>query len=366
MKYNNTILIIGLLALYSLLSCQKPMQTGVLVDFNGTFNGKLYLSYLESQYVPNDTTTLRHDGVYYFNFKNKPFGCYKLLADSIHSFEFVWDSDTIIKINAMLNEFDDAAVAGSHSAKVLKIADGLIEQLEEKIQILMDYWQITDPKQLPKQKRDSLIHQMEILRKACKNSCDSLINENPSSFANIHILNKKTKQLPLYNIIEDFNRFNMIADQLAAKYPKNGTIDGFKKQLVTLQPLIGKINNMRPGNKIIEIEMMMQDSTIKNLSTQHTEKKAIFIGTFDNHFDLQNHFMTVIQPLKQKGYNIFETFTDSVPAEYEAKWFYGIIYKPKNYFKKMPLPIIILIDTDQKIIFKTPYITDLKEQLTNL
>ena len=223
------------------IGCQKEAQIGILIDLNGTFKDTLYLSYLKNSFEVSDTATLRKDGVYYFNLRHKPYGCYKLITDSLHSFELVVDCDTLIKINATYNNFANATFSGSKSTKLTKEAATISNYFENDIDTLLFNWQITNPNDLPLVKRDSMIKQIETIRQSYKILTDSLIDINPGSFANIFIMNGKPKDISLYNIVNDYERYNQIANAILSNYPNNETALGYQQNLIILQKTVEKI-----------------------------------------------------------------------------------------------------------------------------
>ncbi len=352
--------------LAALISCHKPEPKGVLVDLNGTFKDTLFLSYLNNNFEITDTATLRNDGVYYFNLKNKPYGCYKLVADSAHTFDFIYDQDTLIKVNALNNDFQNATISGSPSTTIIKEANDLMKYYERDIHTLFNQWQIESTQQLPSPQRDSLLKQIETVREAYKKLSDSLINKNQANFANIFLMKYKSNNISLYNIFGDYNRFNSIAEDLLQKYPNNESSIALKEQLKAVQPTIAKLNNLEADKKIVEIELQLPDSTFINLSQLTNHKKAVFIHSYQTGFNHQNSYIPLLTTLRQKGFDIYEAYTDSLPLSSKVNWVQGTITKPNNYFNNLPLPIFILIDTNEKILFRTPYINDLKEQLPNL
>ncbi|MBP8790241.1 MAG: hypothetical protein KBH01_02280 [Breznakibacter sp.] len=352
--------------LAALISCHKPEPKGVLVDLNGTFKDTLFLSYLKNNFEITDTATLRNDGVYYFNFSKKPHGCYKLIADSTHTFDFIYDQDTLIKVNALINDFGNASIAGSQSTILIKEATDLMKYYERDINTLFNQWQIDNIQQLPSAQRDSLLKQIETVREAYKKLSDSLINKNQGNFANIFIMKYKSNNISLYNIYGDYDRFNRIADDLLQKYPNNESSQGFKEQLNAVKPTIAKLENLEAGKKMVEIEILLSDSTFINLSQLTNQKKAVFVHSYQTGLEQQNSYLPLITTLKQKGFDIYEAYTDSLPVPSKVNWVKGTITKPNNYFNDLPLPIFILIDANEKILFQTPYLNDLKEQLPNL
>ena len=72
------------------------------------------------------------------------------------------------------------------------------------------------------------------------------------------------------------------------------------------------------------------------------------------------------QALKQKGYEIFEAYIDSVPQTQNLNWTKGTLSQPQNYFFDLPIPMYFLLDENNQIVFQTPFLSDLKEQIPNL
>ncbi len=354
------------IVLATLFSCQKPDPQGVLVDLNGTFTKPLYLSYLKSHFEITDTAALRQDGVYYFNLKNKPYGCYKLVADSLHSFDFIYDRDTIIKINALVNDFKNATIAGSPSTNIIKEANKLAINFERDIHTLLEQWQIEDIKQLAITQKDSLFKQMETIREAYKKIGDSVMTKNDGNFANMYFMNAKTHGISLYNILDDYDFFNRVADNILKKYPDNESALGYKEQLMAIQPIVAKMNDLKIGEKMVKIEIELADSTIINLSQQNTQKKALFIQSYETSVNNKNTYTPIIQLIKQNKFEIFEVYTDSITPTQKANWIKGVLNHPKGYFDKLPMPLILLIDTNNEIMFQTSDANELKEQLPNL
>ncbi len=352
--------------LAAVISCQKPEQIGVLVDFNGTLKDTLYLRYLKSAYEQSDTATLRKDGVYYFNFSNKPYGCYRLVADSLHTFDFVYDKDTLIKINAILTKIEYATFSGSNSTKMVKEAGLLLNAFEKDLDTLFYQLQITNPDQLPISKRDSLMRQIDTIRVAYKLLTDSIINYNQGNFGNILIMNHKSNNIPLYNVYQDYDRYNEVAETILAKYPNNETAIGYKQNLALMQQPVTRLKSLKAGRIMMEMEIRINDSTFVNLSQQKQHRKAVFIHSYSTDFNIQTSDLSVVQALKQKGFEIYEASTDSIIATAKESWTKGVINKPENYFNNLPLPIILLMEANDQIIYQTPYITDLKEQIPNL
>ena len=354
------------IALATLFSCQKPDPKGVLIDLNGTFTKPLFLSYLKHNFEITDTATLRQDGVYYFNFENKAYGCYKLVADSLHTFDFIYDRDTLIKINALVNDFKNATIAGSPSTIIIKEANELTNNFEKDIHTLFEQWQIEDPKLLPIAQRDSLVKQMETIREAYKKIGDSVMTKNDGSFSTMYFMNAKTNGISLYNILDDFEFFSQVADNILKKYPDNASALGYKEQLMAMQPTIEKMNNLKIGKKLVDFEIELADSTIINLSQQNTQKKALFIQSYKTGLNNQNTYTHIFQILKQKRFEVFEVYTDSITPPQKENWIKGLLNNPKGYFDNLPMPLILLIDNNGQIMFQTPDANDLKEQLPNL
>jgi hypothetical protein len=85
-----------------------------------------------------------------------------------------------------------------------------------------------------------LIKQIETIRQSYKILTDSLIDINPGSFANIFIMNGKPKDISLYNIVNDYERYNQIANAILSNYPNNETALGYQQNLIILQKTVGK------------------------------------------------------------------------------------------------------------------------------
>lgn len=349
-----------------LLGCShKNEQSGVWIDMNGTYKEPMYLNYLKENYEKTDTLSIQKNGVYYIDFSTKPKGFYKLTTSGNNEFEFIFDKDTLLKINAIYSNFENSVIGGSSSTELLKQHNQLLAQYRADIDTLFIINKIAKIGELSDRKKDSLLSQISKITKAYRIITDKVIENNDANLANLRILSNRINDFPLYNITSDYEFIKQTVNSVVQKYPESESARHFNENLQSLHHTITKLNTLQKGKTCPKIEVMLADSTIFSTNTPSARRQIILIQNYNKQYDVAQSYLSIIYPLKIKEYDLVETFTDSITTPVvEKRWVKGIINKPKAYFDELPLPLIIVIDHDKKVLKQLSQLDELKDLLT--
>lgn len=240
------IFFLSTLALLLVVSCTNVSNRKLLIDFNGTLKSPIVLGRIESDdFIPIDTADLRPDGVYLFYIDDIPYGYYRFVADSGVMADLIIDSDTTIKINAIVGR-DDWTIAGNKSTATLWHVEKRTKAYSQAIDTLISRT-IISGESSSRAAKDSLFAKANKLLDIFKHELDSILSQSSGSLVSIPIMNTSIGNFPLYKITNDFVRFKQTATTLKTKYADVEVVNTFCENVDSIGLVIDADKRYKAG-----------------------------------------------------------------------------------------------------------------------
>lgn len=194
-------IIATIIAITSACTTQQS-EKNLTIDLNGTFHATL-----RAYALPDTTTAIDSaylcEGVYRFSTASWPYGCYRLIIDSCNYIDIVAQAETPINICARVNHLNEATTDDRETELLWNI---------ERLQIQADTMAVSDS-----------------LRMATRLRADKLRTQAITSITQLPLLNIRIGNVPIYNIVADYEIFEATANATMQIAPNNKEVMALNK-----------------------------------------------------------------------------------------------------------------------------------------